>query len=172
LSTRTLNKNPRSTSFSFITKIKIFPHNQKDYFQSKIFKLLIHQLFMKRDYYRGLFLIAGLYDFILGIIFLFFYRQIFFLTGMNLPENPAYLTFCAILIALFGILLFMIYFDLENSRKMIIYSVLIKFGYVGTVIYYFFVVGKDYVDAPFLIFAVFDFVFAILFLESLRFVKH
>jgi len=127
---------------------------------------------MKQDYYRGLFLIAGLYDFILGISFLFFYKEIFFLTGMNLPENPAYLTFCAILIALFGILLFMIYSDLNNSRRMIIYSILIKFGYVSTVLYYYFLVGKDYVDAPFLIFAGFDLVFAILFLESLRFVRN
>ncbi len=126
---------------------------------------------MKQNYYRGLFLIAGLYDFILGVGFLFFYKQIFYFTGMNLPENPAYLTFCAVLIMLFGILLFMIYYDLNNSRRMIIYSVLIKFGYVSTVLYYYFLVGKDYVDAPFLIFAGFDFIFAILFLESLKFVR-
>jgi len=124
-----------------------------------------------KNYYRALYFFAGLYDFILGISFLFFYKQIFNLTGMNLPENPAYLTFCAILITLFGVLLFMIYYDLKNSRRMIIYSTLIKFGYVGTVLFYYFIVGKDYVDAPFLIFAVFDFVFAILFLESLRFIR-
>lgn len=126
---------------------------------------------MKRGYYRGLFLIAALYDFILGVAFLFFYKYIYNLLGMNLPENPAYLTFCALLIALFGVLLFMIYLDLNYARRMVIYSILIKFGYISTVLYYYFVVGKDYVDMPFLLFAGFDLIFAVLFIESLNFIK-
>jgi len=126
---------------------------------------------MKRGYYKALYLTAALYDFILGVAFLFFYEQIFNITGMNIPSNPAYLTFCALLIALFGILLFMVYSDIENSKKLVIYAIMIKFAYVGTVLYYYLVVGKSFVDTPFLIFAVFDFIFAILFIESLRFIR-
>jgi len=126
---------------------------------------------MKRGYYKTLYLTAALYDFILGVAFLFFYKQIFNITGMNIPENPAYLTFCAFLIALFGVLLFMIYLDLNNSKKLVIYAIMIKFAYVGTVLYYYLLVGKSFVDTPFLIFAVFDFIFAILFIESLRFIR-
>jgi hypothetical protein len=127
---------------------------------------------MKKEvYYKSLYLIAALYDFILGTAFLFFYKPIFAWTGMNLPENPAYLTFCATLIAIFGIMLFMIYLTLKGSRRMIITAILIKFAYIGTTFYYYFLVGRDYVDTPFMIFAFLDFIFVILFIESLNFVK-
>jgi len=126
---------------------------------------------MKTTYYRSLYLVSALYDFILGISFLFFYEPIFRILGMNLPENPAYLTFCAAMIALFGILLFMIYLNLTGSRRLVIYAVLVKFAYVGTVFYYYALVGSEYVDMPFILFAIFDFIFAILFIESLRFIK-
>jgi hypothetical protein len=123
---------------------------------------------MKNTYYRGLYLISALYDFILGISFIFFFKPIFRFLGMNLPENPAYLTFCAVMIALFGILLFMIYLNLSGSRRLIIYAILVKFAYIGTVLYYYLLVGSSYVDMPFLIFAGFDFIFALLFIESLK----
>ena len=126
---------------------------------------------MKNNYYKGLYLISALYDFILGIAFLFFYQPIFKMLGMNIPENPAYLTFCALMIALFGILLFMIYQNLSGSRRLIIYAILVKFAYIGTVLYYYLFVGSSYVDMPFLIFAGFDFVFAILFIESLKYIR-
>ncbi len=126
---------------------------------------------MKRNYYRGLYLIAGLYDFILGLSFLFFSRYIFQITKMNFPENPAYITFCALLITLLGILLFMIYSDLEHSRKLVIYAIMIKFAYIGTVLYYYLFIGKDYVDFPFILFAGFDIIFTLLFIESLKYLQ-
>ena len=126
----------------------------------------------KNRYYKGLYLIAALYDFILGVAFIFFYRYIFEITGMNLPNNPAYLTFSATVIALFGVLLFMIYLKPEGSRRLVIYAILFKFAYIGTVLYYYLLVGQSYVDAPFLIFAGFDAIFALLFMESLKFIRN
>jgi len=126
---------------------------------------------MEEGYYKGLYLIAALYDIILGFGFLLFYKTIYNVTGMNLPPNPAYLSMCAMLIGLYGILLFMIYQNPRNSRKMIIYSTLIKFGFVAVVLYYWFFIGQEYVDIPFRILAGVDFIFALLFLESLRFAK-
>ena len=125
----------------------------------------------REKYYKGLYLIGSLYDFILGIAFLFFYVAIFEMLGMNLPRNPAYLTFCAVMIALFGVLLFMIYRNLEGSRRLVIYAILVKFAYVGTVLYYYLLVGPTYVDPPFIWFAGFDLIFAGLFMESLRYIK-
>lgn len=125
----------------------------------------------RRSYYRGLYLTGALYDFLLGIAFIFFYVTIFGMLGMNLPKNSAYLTFCAVMIALFGVLQYMIFLKLEGSRRLIVYSILVKIAYVGTVFYYYFLVGPDYVDLPFIIFAGFDIIFAILFAESLRFIK-
>ncbi|MBT3405292.1 hypothetical protein HN832_04930 [archaeon] len=122
-------------------------------------------------YYRFLYLIAAIYDFSLGISFLFFYKNIYNFLGMNIPQNPSYLTFSALMITIFGILLFMIYFDLENAKKLIILAILIKLSYIGTVVFYYLLVGADYVDMPYRIFAFLDLAFAILFFESLRYIK-
>jgi hypothetical protein len=126
---------------------------------------------MTNSYYKKLYLVSGLYDFLLGVGFLFFYPYLFKITGMNIPENPSYLTFCAFMIMVFGILLFMISSNLEGSRRLVIYAIFVKFSYIATVLYYYFAVGTQYVDPPFLLFAGFDFVFALLFIESLRVIK-
>jgi len=125
----------------------------------------------QKRYYRTLYLIAAIYDFLLGISFLFFYKYFYKILSMNLPENPAYLTFSSLIIAIFGFLLFLIYLDIEKARKLIIIAILIKLSYVGTVLFYYFTVGSDYVDLPFRIFAVFDFIFAVLFFNSLKNIK-
>jgi hypothetical protein len=126
---------------------------------------------MKEGYYKGLYLVGALYDLILGFGFLLFYKIIYDFFGMNLPPNPAYLSMCAMLIGLYGVLLFMIYQDPKNSRKMIIYASLIKFGFVAVVIYYWLFMGLEYVDMPFRILAGADLFFGLLFLESLKFAK-
>lgn len=126
---------------------------------------------MKEGYYKGLYLLAALYDIILGFGFLFFYKIIYDVLGMNLPSNPAYLSMCAMLIGIYGILLFMIYQDPKNSRKGIIYVSLIKFGFVAVVLYYWLFMGNEYVDLPFRILAGVDLIFGLLFLESLKFAK-
>jgi hypothetical protein len=126
---------------------------------------------MKEGYYKGLYRIAALYDLILGFGFLLFYKAIYNLFGMNIPPNPAYLSLCAMLIGLYGILLFMISKDPKNSRNMIIYASLIKFGFVIIVLYYWLFMGIEYVDIPFRIFAGMDLIFGLLFLQSLKFAK-
>ena len=126
----------------------------------------------KREvYYRGLYLIAAIFSFVSGIGFLFFYKFIFNLTAMQIPENPSYLTFSAAMMVLFGILIFMIYKDLNNSRKIVIYAIFVKFAFAGTVLYYYLTLGSYYVGTPFLIFGAVDFIWALLFIESLRFIK-
>src|SRR3989344_4083041 len=126
---------------------------------------------MKEKYYKQLFLIGALYDIILGFGFLLFYKAIYDVLGMTLPQNPAYLSMCAMLIGLYGILLCMISQDPKNNRKMIIYSSLIKFGFATVVFYYWFFFGPRYVDVPFRFFGAIDLVFGLLFLESLKFAK-
>jgi len=126
---------------------------------------------MKEGYYKGLYLVGALYDIILGFGFLLFYKIIYDVLGMNLPSNPAYLSMCAMMIGLYGVLLFMIYQNPKNSRKMIIYASLIKFGFVAVVLYYWFFMGVEYVDMPFRILGGADLIFGLLFLESLKFAK-
>lgn len=126
---------------------------------------------MNEKYYKSLYLIGSLYDMILGFGFLLFYKPIYALLGMNLPDNPSYLSCCAMLIGLYGILLFMISKNLKNSRNMVIYAALVKFGFFGVIFFHYFYTGSQYVDLPFRILGGVDFIFGILFLESLRFIK-
>lgn len=126
---------------------------------------------MKEGYYKGLYFVGALYDIILGFGFLLFYKIIYDILGMNLPSNPAYLSTCAMLIGIYGLLLLMIYKDPKNSRGMIIYASLIKFGFAIVVLYYWLFVGADYVDMPFRLLAGADLIFGLLFLESLKFAK-
>ena len=123
---------------------------------------------MERGDYKKLYLIAALYDLILGFGFLLFYKIIYKVLGMNLPENPAYLSLCAIMIGIYGILLFMIYKNPENNRIAIVYAILVKFAFVAVVLYYWLIIGPGYVDVPFRIIAGIDLIFAFLFLNSLK----
>ena len=127
---------------------------------------------MEREYYKRLYLIAALYDLILGFGFLLFYKIIYKVFGMNLPENPAYLSLCAIMIGIYGILLFMIHKNPENNRITIIYAILVKFAFVAVVLYYWLIIGSNYVDIPFRIIAGIDLIFALLFLKSLKIAKN
>lgn len=126
---------------------------------------------MKRGYYRGLYLVAALYDLILGAVFLLFYKPLMETFEIPIPSNPAYLSGSAMFIFLFGILLFLIFLKPEGSKRMVIYSVLMKIGYTGVVVYYLITRGFDFVEWPFLLFGGLDILFALLFLESLRFIK-
>ena len=116
-------------------------------------------------------IVAALYDLLLGFGFLLFYKIIYKLFGMTLPENPAYLSLCAVLIGIYGILLFIIYKNPEKSKNMILYAILIKFAFVAVVLYYWLIVGPEYVDVPFRIIAGIDLVFAFLFWGSLKIAK-
>jgi len=126
---------------------------------------------LKRGYYKGMYLVSAIYDFFLGFVFLFFYEPVMETLDMPIPNNPAYLSASAMFIFLFGFLLLFIYLKPEGSRRMVIYSILFKFGYIFVVMYYLVTRGFDFVEWPFLVFVVCDVIFAGLFLESLRFIK-
>ncbi|MBN1539293.1 MAG: hypothetical protein JW939_04045 [Candidatus Thermoplasmatota archaeon] len=126
---------------------------------------------MKRGYYRGLYLVAALYDLILGLCFLFFWKPLMEMFDIPIPSNPAYLSASAMFIFLFGVLLFLIFLKPKGSFRMVIYSVCMKIGYAAVVLYYLVTRGADFVEWPFLVFAAVDMVFAVLFIESLRFVR-
>jgi hypothetical protein len=126
---------------------------------------------MTKNYYKKFYFLAALYDLILGFGFLFFYKPIYAFLKMNLPNNPAYLTFCALFVGIYGVLLFMISKNITASKNMIIYAILIKIGFTSVILYYYFIWGKEYVDFPFQVLAIIDFAFALLFIQSLKFFK-
>ncbi len=126
---------------------------------------------LKRGYYKGLYLTAAIYDLFLGSVFLLFYRPLMEALNLPIPSNPAYLSASAMFILIYGILLFMIYWKPEGSRRMVFYAIFFKVGYIGVTAYYLITRGTDFVEWPFMAFAGCDLIFALLFAESLRFIK-
>ena len=95
---------------------------------------------LRKKYYRGLFLIAAIYDIILGIVFTFFYRDAFEFIGISekLPEFGAYLSLIGAFLFVIGVAYYLIYRgDLQKNRDLILIGALYKLAYCAIVFFYF-----------------------------------
>jgi hypothetical protein len=106
---------------------------------------------------RLLFAIAGLYDFIIGILFLFFGPQLFETAGVPQPNHWGYIQFGSLLLVTFGIMFFAVAYDPVANRNLIPYGMLLKLSYTGLVTYYWVTT-----DCP-LLFKPFAFIDAVMF---------
>jgi hypothetical protein len=120
---------------------------------------------MKREWIRPLFLIAALYDFLLGVIFLLAWRAIYARFGITLPNHPAYIQFAAALIAIFGIGFWFVSRAPERNRDIIKLGILLKIAYSATVLFY---QSQSAIPAMWVPFAWIDFAFMIAFFAALR----
>ena len=118
-------------------------------------------------YYKGLFLVAAVYDIILGIVFTFFTASAFDLFGIpeKLPEFIGYLTLIGAYLLIIGVAYYLIYKgDLYKNRDLILIGVLYKFAYC-TITFYYFLIG----DIPHILFlalfGVLDLIMFILMME-------
>jgi hypothetical protein len=118
----------------------------------------------KEMYYKGLFLIAAIYDIVLGLGFLFFYKLIYNSLGIILPLNPSYLSLSAAFVLVIGIGYFMVYLNLRN-RGLVWLGAFYKIAYVSIGVYYF--IKNMLPHNIFSVFGIIDFIFLILFLEFL-----
>ncbi len=113
---------------------------------------------------RLIFLIAGVYDFIIGVAFLFAGKQIFEAAEVPLPNQWAYLYFCCFMLMVFGVLFFAIAYDPVSNRNLIPFGMLLKMTYAGMVVYYWFVL--DSCATLFKPFAVIDAIMLLLFIMA------
>jgi hypothetical protein len=112
---------------------------------------------------RLLFAIAGLYDFIIGILFLFFGRQLFETAGVPQPNHWGYIQFGSLLLVTFGIMFFAVAYDPVANRNLIPYGMLLKLSYTGLVTYYWVTTDCPLLFKPF---AIIDAVMFVLFLVA------
>jgi len=110
---------------------------------------------------RLLFVIAGLYDFVIGLAFLLFGPQLFDSTGVAQPNHWGYIQFGSLLVVIFGTMFLAVAYDPAANRNLILYGMLLKLSYTGLVTYYWVTT-----DCPFLFkpFAIIDALMFILFL--------
>ena len=119
---------------------------------------------MKRRFsIQLLFIIAALYDGILGIIFLVAPDRVFRVVDVTPPNHIGYVQFPAALLLVFSVMFAMIARDPEDNRRLIPYGILLKLSYCGVVFFHWFTAGIPWIWKPF---AVADLVFLILFVRA------
>ncbi len=120
---------------------------------------------MKIEQVKKLFLIAALYDFVLGVIFLVAWKQIYSYFGVVAPNHAGYIQFGAALIAIFGIGFWFVSQNPERNRDIIKMGILLKTSYATVVLGHYFLGSMPGVWVPF---AWFDLVFLGFFIGALK----
>lgn len=109
---------------------------------------------------RLVFGIAGIYDFAIGIVFLFLGPWLYDTAGVTYPNHWGYVQFGALLLIVFGIMFFAIAYNPIANRNLMPYGMLLKLSYAGLVAYYWATTDCPMLFKPF---AVIDAVMLVLF---------
>ncbi|MBN1794533.1 MAG: hypothetical protein JW844_06160 [Candidatus Omnitrophica bacterium] len=102
-------------------------------------------------FFKSYFVMIGIYDVLLGAAFAFFYRPIYGMLDMTLPNHPGYLYVPSLFLMSAGIAEFLIARNLLRNVDLVIVRMLMKLSFAGAVIYCRFVYG---VPTIFLVIAV------------------
>ena len=106
---------------------------------------------MSLAHIRLLFVIAGLYDLLIGLAFVLFGPQLFDATGVPPPNHWGYIQFGALVVVIFAAMFFAIAYDPVANRNLMPYGILLKLSYTGLVAYYWFTTDCPSVFKPFAI---------------------
>ena len=88
---------------------------------------------MKVGWTKALFVVAGVYDGVLGLAFLLAGDAIFGAFGVTPPNHPGYMQFPSLLLLVFAAMFFRIATDPVKHRGLIWYGMGLKIAYCGTV---------------------------------------
>ena len=116
------------------------------------------------NWMRPLFVVAALYDIVLGAVFALGFRAIYARAGIELPNHDAYVQLPAAFIATFGLGFWLVSQDPARHRGIITLGVLMKLSFAGIVLVHRFTDGIPDMWVPF---AVCDALFLIAFLVAL-----
>lgn len=116
-------------------------------------------------FFKAVFLVAALYDAVLGVAFFFLYKPIFDTLGIALPNNTSYIHLSAGFIFVQGVGYWFVYRNMLRNVDLVKLGVVYKVIYSAVAVYYL-AIG-ELLDAAFAWFAVFDVAFAALFVAFL-----
>lgn len=85
---------------------------------------------------KPLFVIAAVYDGVLGLVFLFFPLWVFSIHGVVPPNHLAYIQFPALLLLVFAAIFFRIASNPKRHRELIPYGIALKASYAGLAFLY------------------------------------
>ena len=120
---------------------------------------------MKADWVRPLFVVAALYDFTLGVLFLLAYRPIYRHFAIQPPNHPGYIYFSAAVVAIFGVGFWFVSRAPARNRNIMKLGVLLKLAYAAVALFYSF---RGQIPGLWVPFAWIDLAFMVLFLAALR----
>lgn len=120
---------------------------------------------MNSKFIKPFFLIAALYDGVLGVAFIIAPMQIFAMYAVEPPNHMAYVQFPALLLILFGIMFYRVAMDPIRNRDLILYGCGLKLSYCAMVFGYQLTTGVPAMWVPW---AWADLVFLALFIVSWR----
>ena len=86
--------------------------------------------------WRPFFLVAALYDLLLGVVFLVFGEQILDAIGMVLPPHIAYIQLAAVFILVQGLSYGFVYRDPPGNLGLVRVGVIYKVAYAGLALWY------------------------------------
>ncbi len=85
---------------------------------------------------RLTFVVAALYDFVIGLVFLVAGPTLFEWAGIPAPNHWGYIQFAALMLMIFGLMFVAVAVDPLGQRNLIRYGLLLKLSYCGMVGYY------------------------------------
>ena len=108
-----------------------------------------------------LFIVASIYDGLLGVAFLFRSGDLFQWFCITPPNHPGYVQFPAALLIVFAIMFMAIAMNPVRNHNLIPYGVFLKASYCGVVLFHWLTAGVPGMWKPF---CVFDLVFLVAFI--------
>ena len=109
------------------------------------------------------FIVAALYDGLLGATFLVSGGSLFQWFGVTPPNHPGYIQFPAALLIIFALMFAAIARNPSGNRNLIPYGILLKVSYCGVVMYYWLTTGLPDMWKPF---CIMDFAFMLIFIRA------
>jgi hypothetical protein len=116
--------------------------------------------------WRTFFLVAAVYDIVLGLGFFFLYGPLFSALGIELPNNTSYIHLTAAFVFVQGLGYWFVYQDITGNRGIVKLGIVYKAVFAGLGFYYL-AIGQ-LLHPVFLVFAVADACFLVGFWLFLR----
>ena len=117
------------------------------------------------NWFKMLFLLAALYDGVLGVVFLFFYGPIYQSLGVPLPNRPSYIHLSAAFVLAQGVGYWFVYRNMLRNVDLVKVGVVYKAAYTLVSAYY--LLAGQLLHAMFAWFAVCDLLFLLAFVRFL-----
>ncbi len=116
-------------------------------------------------FFKAVFLVAALYDVVLGVVFFFLYKPLFDTLDIALPNNTSYIHLTAGFVFVQGVGYWFVYRNMLRNVDLVKLGIVYKAIYSAVAVYYL-AIG-ELLDAIFGWFAVFDVGFLLLFIAFL-----